>query len=79
MRGLHILQYNAGKSAERQQTLLANPKLQYYDVIMLQVPKHNSQTGGTYCSWGSGFWPVYEAQDWALEIGKQCRWMTVSK
>ena len=62
MRGLHILQYNAGKSAGRQQTLLANPKTQDYDVIALQEPSHNPQTGGTHCSRGSGFWPVYEAR-----------------
>ena len=46
MRGLHILQYNAGKSTERQQTLLADPKVQDYDVIALQEPSYNSQTGG---------------------------------
>ena len=62
MRGLCILQYNAGKSAGRQQTLLANPKMQVYDVIALQEPSYNPQTGGTHCSRGSGFWPVYEAQ-----------------
>ena len=61
MRGLHILQYNTGKSAGRQQTLLANPNIQDYDVITLQEPSYNPQTGGTHCSWRSGFWPVYEA------------------
>ena len=66
MRGLYILQYNAGKSAERQQTLLADPKMQDYDVIALQEPSHNPQTGGTRCSWGSGFWPVYEA--WGVTL-----------
>ena len=62
MRELHILQYNAGKSAGRQQILFANLKMQDYDIIALQEPSHNSQTGGTHCSQGSGFWPVYEAQ-----------------
>lgn len=61
MRGLHILQYNTGKSEGRQQTLLANPNIQDYDVITLQEPSYNPQTGGTHCSWRSGFWPVYEA------------------
>lgn len=50
MQGLHILQYNAGKNAGMQQTLLANPKMQDYDFIVLQEPSHNSQTGGTHCS-----------------------------
>ena len=62
MRKLCILQYNTGKSAGRQQILLANPKMQVYDVIALQEPSYNPQTGGTYCSRESGFWPVYEAQ-----------------
>ena len=62
MRELHILQYNAGKSAGRQQILLANPKMQDYDVIALQEPSHNPQTKRTHCSRRSGFWPVYEAR-----------------
>ena len=62
MQGLRILQYNAGKSAGRQQTLLANPKAQNFDIIALQEPSYNPQTGGTHCSRGSCFWPVYEAR-----------------
>ena len=62
MRGLHILQYNAGKSAGRQQILLANPKMQDYDVIALQEPSYNPQIKRTHCSRRSGFWPVYEAR-----------------
>ena len=68
MRRLHILQYNAGKSAERQQTLLADPKMQDYDVIALQEPSYNRQTGGTHCSQGSGFWPVYESWGWLSQM-----------
>ena len=62
MRGLHILQYNAGISAGSQKTLLANQKTQVYDIIALQEPSHNPQTGGTHCSRGSDFWPVYEGR-----------------
>lgn len=62
MRGLRILQYNAGKSARRQQTFLADPKAQDYNIIALQEPSHNPQTGGTHCSGSSGFWPAYEAR-----------------
>lgn len=36
--------------------------MQDYDVIALQEPSYNPQTGGTHCSRGSGFWPVYEAR-----------------
>ena len=36
-----MLQYNAEKSAERQQTLLANPKMQDYDIIAPQEPSYN--------------------------------------
>lgn len=46
MKGLDILQCNAGKSAGRQKkTLLAIPRMQDYDIIALQEPSFNSQTG----------------------------------
>lgn len=63
-----MLQYNAGKSAGRQQTLLAHPGMQEYDVIALQEPSHNPQTGGTHCSRGCGFWPVYEARGCSTRV-----------
>ena len=36
--------------------------MQDYDVIALQEPSYNRQTGGTHCSQGSGFWLAYEPQ-----------------
>lgn len=48
-------EYNTGKGARRQQTLLANPEMQDYDIIALQEPSHNPQTGGTHCSQKSDF------------------------
>lgn len=62
MREFRILQYNAGKSARRQQSLLAHPATRKYDLIAVQEPSYNPVTGGTHCAGGSGFWSVYEAR-----------------
>ena len=60
MSRLRVLQYNVQKSKKVMEPLLADERVQSYDVIAIQEPWKNPQQNRTYCPRSSNFIPAYD-------------------
>lgn len=60
MNNLQILQYNVQKSKDKvMAALLADSRIQTFDIIAVQEPWQNPHQNRTYCPTASGFVPAY--------------------